>query len=424
MSQAKTIGVFFGSRNPEHDVSIITAQLIISELKKLGKYTVVPVYVSKRGEWYASDELGTLKFFTENNARFEEKLKEMAPCVIDVNAARGTLILKEKSEERGLLGKLGGANKTKEWRIDIAFPAFHGANGEDGTAQGMFELAGIPYIGCDTAASAIAMNKILTKRLYQSAGIATTNFVALTKYEWGKSTECVMNKIGKELSQSCLMENAENRATNLQRPLFVKPARLGSSIGINKAKTARELEHAIEVALHYDEYVIVEESVEHMADITCAVVGNYELTASLVQEAVFVGEHFSYEAKYLEDGGAQLGNAEKNIIIPARLSEERTREVQELSKQIFTLLGCSGIARIDFLHDKEQDKLYANEVNTLPGTLYHHLWKASGITIDQLLERLIALAEDRHREKSKLTSTFQSDILKFANSVKLQMKRD
>jgi D-alanine-D-alanine ligase len=386
-----TIGVFFGSRNPEHEISIITAQLILSELKKL-QYPVIPVYVDRKGKWYADESLGELRFFTEGN--YEEKLQSLSPCSVDLDASKGKLILKTKK----LL--------VKEHVIDIAFPAFHGQNGEDGTVQGIFELTNVPYIGCGVTASAIAMDKILTKQLYRSANIPTTNFISFVADDWKNRQASVLETIGA-----------------LQWPLFVKPARLGSSIGIAKARTPEELENAIEVALHYDDRVIVEESVEALMDVTCAVIGNTELEASLVQEAVFSGEHFSYETKYLEDGGAQLGNAQNSIVIPARLSEERTKELQAFSKQVFRLLDCSGIARIDFLYDIKQDKLYANEVNTLPGTLYHHLWKASGIEIAELLERLIRLAQERWEEKKSLTTAFSSDVLKFAGSIKLQMKQ-
>jgi D-alanine-D-alanine ligase len=201
----------------------------------------------------------------------------------------------------------------------------------------------------------------------------------------------------------------------------VKPARLGSSIGMQKVREQEDLEDACEVALHYDTRILVEESVENMADVTCAVLGNEDPTPSLLQESVFEGEHFSYEAKYLEDGGAQLGNAEKNIIIPARLDEKMTKEIRDLAVRIFKLFDGAGTARVDFLYDKKNNKAYANEINTMPGTLYHHLWKASGIEIGELLKKLIGLAQKRHKEKNEVTVEFQTDILKHANSIKLQI---
>ncbi|MEI8103974.1 MAG: D-alanine--D-alanine ligase family protein [Candidatus Moraniibacteriota bacterium] len=386
-----TIGVFFGSRNPEHEISIITAQFILHELRKIG-YITVPVYIDKQGRWYADEVLGKLKFFTEG--RFEEKLQSIPQCVVDIDASQEKIILKTKK------------TFSKEMVIDIAFPAFHGQNGEDGTVQGLFELANVPYIGCGVTSSAMAMDKIITKQLYQSAGIPTTPFAVVISTDWNAHKEAVLEKIGK-----------------LQWPVFVKPARLGSSIGIAKARTPEELVNAVEVALHYDDRVIVEESIESLMDVTCAVMGNDAPEVSLVQESVFTGEHFSYESKYIDEGGAQLGNAQNNIVIPARLSGERTKELQDYSKQIFKLFGCSGIARVDFLYDTKNDKLYANEINTLPGTLYHHLWKASGIDMAELLKRLLSFAKERHQNKKLLTTVFASDVLRFAGSVKLQMKQ-
>ncbi|MEK9151477.1 MAG: D-alanine--D-alanine ligase family protein [Patescibacteria group bacterium] len=389
---AMTIGVFFGSRSPEHEVSIITAELIVSELNKLG-HRVVPVYIDKKGQWFSDAALGNLKFFTEGD--LQEKLNRLKTCSVEMNAKKGKLFL----HTDGIF--------SKPIAIDLAFPAFHGMNGEDGTAQGIFELANIPYVGCGVAASALTIDKVLTKQMYKGVGIPTAPFLAFTSDEWKQNKEDVIAGIRK-----------------LRWPVFVKPARLGSSIGIAKVREAKDLENACEVALHYDTKVIVEESVENMSDITCAVLGNEEPIPSLIQESIFQGEHFSFSDKYLEDGGAQLGNAEKKIVIPARLSAERTREVQALAVRIFRLFGCTGIARVDFLYDRVQDKVYANEINTLPGTLYHHLWKASGIEIGELLEKLLQLAHKEHEKKNSITATFKSDLLSFAHSVKLQTKRD
>lgn len=385
------IGVFFGSRSPEHDVSIITGQLIISELKKLG-YNVVPVYLNKDGEWFADERLGSLKFFT--NPQKDVELKEMKPCKLEL-AAKGRMVFKKE----GMF--------SQEVVIDIAFPAFHGTNGEDGTIQGLFELMSIPYVGCDVLSSALAMDKAATKMMYRSEGIPTAKFMHFSFHEWEKGKSAVLAEIDK-----------------LIWPIFVKPARLGSSIGITKVKNRDELENACEIALHYDDKVIVEESVENMSDITCAVLGNDDPVASLVQEAVFSGDHFNYEDKYLENGGAQLGNAQSSLVIPADLSAEKTKEVQDMAVAIFKLCGCSGIARIDFLYNKETQAVYANEINTMPGTLYHHLWKKSGIEIGELLEKLIAFAQEKQEIKNKITLTFQSDLLKFANSVKLKIDKE
>lgn len=389
--QKITIGVFFGSRNAEHDVSIITGQLIISELNKLG-YRVVPVYIDKKGRWFSNEKLGSLKFFTDLN--LDNEVNKLDTCAIEFDAQNHKLIIIKK----GLL--------SKRIAIDLAFPAFHGMNGEDGTAQGLFELSNVPYVGCEVACSAMTMDKIITKQIYKSAAITTTTFTYFTSHDWNENKSLIIENIKK-----------------LNWPVFIKPARLGSSIGIAKARDISELENACEVALHYDNRIIAEESVEDLMDITCAVLGNEKPIPSLIQEVAFQGEHFSYEAKYLEDGGAQLGNAQNNIIIPARIDKEITKEVQNMAIRIYKLFDCSGTARVDFLYDKKNKKVYANEINTMPGTLYHHLWKASGIEIGDLLEKLIDLAQKQHEKKNKITSTFKSDILGHANSIKLQIEK-
>ncbi|OGF26498.1 hypothetical protein A2477_03445 [Candidatus Falkowbacteria bacterium RIFOXYC2_FULL_47_12] len=381
------IGVFFGSRSPEHDVSIITGEFIISGLKKLG-YEVTPVYLDKTGRWFLEQGLDKLSFFKDGG-----NLDKLKSSYLDLEQSRGKMVFKQKR----IFGK--------EVIIDLAFPAFHGQNGEDGTMQGVFELCNVPYAGCDVASSAIAMDKVLTKELYRSHGIATTKFVSFFAGEFGKSKAEALDKMA-----------------DLKYPLFVKPARLGSSIGITKVKNKAELIQAIEVALHYEIKILVEEGVENLMDVTCAVLGNDEPQASVLQESLFGDDLFSYEDKYLEAGGAQLGNAKDKLVIPARLDEGTTRSTQELALRIFKLFGCSGTARVDFLYDKKNQVMYANEINTLPGTLYHHLWKKSGVEFAELLKKLIELAQEKYTEKKKLTSSFESKILEQANSLKLKQQ--
>jgi D-alanine-D-alanine ligase len=385
------IGVFFGGKSPEHDVSIITGQLIISELKKMD-YDVMPIYINKNGGWFIGEELGELKFF--NDAAKMDELKKFSGYFLDVSESREKMIFKK------------GGIYSKKIEIDLAFPAFHGANGEDGTIQGIFEMLNVPYVGCDVPSSAMAMDKTLTKLFYKNEDIATTKFIHFTKKDWLKNKNLILSEIKKDLNW----------------PIFIKPARLGSSIGMAKIKKYEDLEFACEVALHYDNKILAEESVEDLADITCAVMGNDNPKPSLIQESVFSGEHFSYEDKYLEDGGAQLGNAQNNIIIPARLDEETTKKVQDLAVKIFKMFGCAGIARIDFLYDKKSRIIYANEINPLPGTLYHHLWEKSGVKLDELIENLIQFAIERHKEKNEITYTFESDLLKQAKGMKLRLE--
>ncbi|MCX6730555.1 MAG: D-alanine--D-alanine ligase [Candidatus Roizmanbacteria bacterium] len=386
----KTIGVFFGSRNPEHDVSIITGQLIISGLKKLD-YNVVAIYLDKQGKWYLGEQFSHLVQFTDPKSSFKVKDTEWH---LDLQESQGKFVFKKKG--------FGGGKCV----VDIAFPAFHGQNGEDGTFQGLCELLNIPYVGCDVASSAITMDKVLTKLLYRADNIPGTDFVFFTKSDWNTQKKDIIANI----------------INTLKLPVIVKPARLGSSIGITKAKTEKDLEFAIEVALHYDEKVIVEVCITDLMDLTCAVIGNDSPIPSLLQESVFADDLFSYEDKYLEGGGAQLGNAKNSIVIPGRVDEETTKRIQKIAIQVYKLIGCSGIARVDFLYDTKTKKIYANEVNTLPGTIYHHLWKASGIELDELLTKLIGYAEGKYEKKKQYTHIFKSDLLKYANSVKLKVK--
>ncbi len=387
---SKTIGVFFGSGSPEHDVSIITAQLIIAGLKGL-EYKVVPVYITKQGKWMLGEDLGNLKLFTDTTLTPTLSQRERGKWFLDMEESVGKMVFKKK----GLMGK--------SVTIDLAFPAFHGSFGEDGTIQGMFEMLGVPYVGCNVPASAIAMDKALTKIMMKDAGIPTTKFLHFTKSDWKNQEVRIKNQI----------------STELNYPLFIKPVHLGSSIGIGKAKDENELVQKIEVAFFYDNKVLVEEAVDNLMDVTCCVIGNEDLTASLLQESVFNAELFDFEEKYLKDGGAQTGKAQNSLVIPARLDDQITSAIQNTAKQVYKALGCSGIARVDFLFDKQSQKFFANEVNPLPGTLYHHLWKASGIEFDQLLQKLIKFAEEKAEEKKLINYTFESSLLKNLNSSKL-----
>ena len=321
MKDIKNIGVFFGGKSPEHDISIITGELIISVLKKMPEYKVIPVYLDKQERFFIDEKLGSLSFFSADN--YQNKLNDLGAYNLDLDSSVNRLVFNKK----GFL--------TKEViKIDLAFPAFHGNLGEDGSIQGMFNIFNIPYVGCDLASSGIAMNKILTKIFYQGLKIPTTNFLSYSRSDW-------------EERKNSILEEIKN---SLKWPVFVKPPHLGSSIGITKVNNFSELEQACEVALHYDDQLLVEESVENLVDLTCAVRGYKNPQASLLQESSFSSDLFSYEDKYLSDGGAQLGQAEKKIIIPANLNESITKNIQATSLKIFKKLGCSGIARFDFLY--------------------------------------------------------------------------
>lgn len=388
----KNIGVFFGSQSPEHDISIITAQLAISGLKGLN-YQVTPVYITKQGKWMIGEELGNLKMFTDPEKKVENE-KKYSEYYLDLEESVGKMVFKRK----GFAGK--------SIIIDLAFPALHGSFGEDGTIQGLFEMFGIPYVGCDVSSSAIAMDKALTKIVMNDAGVPTAKFVCFGRTNWNSDKSQVTSSI----------------VSTLKFPVFVKPVHLGSSIGIGKVKNQdlKDLENKIEVALHYDSKVLVEEGVENLMDVTCCLIGNKNPRASVLQESVFKNDLFDFEDKYLSDGGAQIGKAQNSLVIPATLDESTTKQIQEAAKAVYKALGCSGIARVDFLFNKQTKEFFANEVNPMPGTLYHHLWKASGLELDGLLKELISLAEEKYKQKRETTYTFESSVLKQLNGAKLK----
>ncbi|HZJ42030.1 MAG TPA: D-alanine--D-alanine ligase family protein [Patescibacteria group bacterium] len=392
MSKIKNIGVFFGGKSPEHEISIITGQLIISELKKNPAYKVIPVYVDKRERFFIDDSLGKLSFFTDGD--YEKSVMSLPNYDLSLKKSVNKIVFKSDSIF------------PKKIEIDLAFPAFHGNLGEDGSMQGLFNIFNIPYVGCDVAASAVAMDKVLTKIFYKGLGIKTTKFLSYNVSDWNNNKKNIIEKI----------------KNDLQLPVFVKPPHLGSSIGITKVKDIKDLENAIEVALHYDNKVIIEKSVENLMDITCAVIGDQLPIASLIQESG-CDEMFSYDDKYLDDGGAQLGRADSKIFIPARLDANITKEIQETSKKIFTALGCSGIARFDFLYNKATKEFFANEINPLPGTLYHHLWQKSGIEISELIKILIDSALEKQQEKEKTVFIFSTQVLNKLKNSKLKFSK-
>lgn len=393
-----TIGVFFGSRSPEHDVSIITACTTIKGLREIG-FSVVPIYITKDGRFFlgpntddpADETLARIDYFQNG---LEKKLSKLYEYDLSLTKSQGRLRFVTET----LLTK-------KSVDVDIAFPTFHGPHGEDGALHGLFELADIPFVGCDQQSSGVAMDKALTKLIYRQFDIPTTDFLYFTRREWEQYEDTILDDL-----------------ENFSLPLFVKPARAGSSIGITRVTDSEELSFAIEVALSYDTKVVVEEGVEDVADLTVALVGDDAPQPSEVQESSFEDDFFSYDDKYINDGGAQIGEADKKIIIPAEVDEMVQDEAKQMAAEIFAQFELSGIARVDFLFDRAEEKLYANEINTLPGTLYKHLWEASGVTFAELLRKLIRSARSRHGRSSDTSYTFESDIIAHAGGGKLGAK--
>ncbi len=380
----KTIGVFFGGQSPEHDISIVTGLMVVEELKKLG-LKVEPVYIATSGSWCLGEELHDRTFLQNIHTR------DLYPL------ERWSLDTRHRAPSLTLTRRPSFFTPRESKTIDIVFPTFHGAYGEDGAIQGLCEVLGVPYVGCGVEGSAIAMNKDLTKQFFRAQGVRTTDFVTCTARDCGEEWKGVKARVRESLTY----------------PVFVKPAHAGSSIGITRVKTEEDLGPAIETALEFDTLCVIENGVSPMHDLTCCLreVGD-TIEASLIQDSHFGdSDFFTYQEKYLKDGGAQLGAAEKQIIIPAQLPAEVTSAIQETSKKIFRALGLSGIGRVDFLYNPQTTELYANEINPMPGTLYHHLWKKSGVDIETLLVDLLTTALKKYSENIRKNRYFASPIL-------------
>lgn len=383
----KTIAVIFGGKSAEHDVSIITAHIpIIDSLLASGQFDVWPVYITKEGKWYADRAMNDLSFFKQPDYEAQLARKKQ----IELSFDDGLSI-----RWPGMFGK--------KVKIDVAFPAMHGTYGEDGSLMGLLRMAGVPFVGCDIFASAVAMDKVLTKQVVAADGMPVVPYVWFTRVQWEE-------------------KNAELRAEieKLKQPLFVKPVHLGSSIGITKAKNDAELDNAIEVALHYDDKVLVEESVENLIEVTLPIMGNAEIRTAEVERPLNKTEFFDFKDKYLSGGKKGSGVNNPYSEIPAQIGAEMTRRVKELGVKVYQTLGCAGMARVDFLIDANTDTIYMNEVNTLPGSLYHHNWKKAGVSNMELVLKLISLAEERFVAQRSTTFTFKSDILSKVGGVKTQ----
>jgi len=374
----KTVAVFFGGRSPEHDISIITAiSSVIKPLELTKNYDVIPVYISKTGKWVSDKKLADISLYrTKKIDEFVEKAK---PLFVSFD---------------------GGLTIGKK-RIDIAFPAMHGAYGEDGSLMGLLRMSGIPFVGSDMDASVIAMDKVLAKQVASANNIPTSAFYAFSKTQFeDDSTEILKGII-----------------TSLRYPLFVKPAHLGSSIGITKVTNKDELYNAIEVALYYDEKVIVEEAVENLIEVTVPIMGNDLPIAALVERPLSKDdEFFDFETKYLNGGGKKSAGAKQSGAqgyseLPAKLPGDLYDKSVVLAIKTYQALGMKGLARIDLLIDSKSNKIYFNEVNPLPGSLYAHNWRAAGISTIDLVTKLIDYAEERHQSQQKLQTTFDSNFL-------------
>ncbi|MBR9976789.1 MAG: D-alanine--D-alanine ligase [Bacteroidetes bacterium] len=364
----KTVAVIFGGRSGEHEVSIVSAESIMNALDP-ARYCIVPVGVGKDGRWWT----GTSVLSFLRNGATEHVPEDCRLCTLLPDPTRGALLL-------------AGEAAWEAINIDIVFPVLHGTFGEDGTMQGLFELADIPYVGAGVAGSAVAMDKVLQKRLHRDAGLPVTDFLTYSSKEIRERSGDIAGEI---LGQ-------------LRMPLFVKPPNLGSSVGISKVATRGELEAAMLHAAQFDRKVLVEEAVVEAREIEVAVLGNEHPVVSVPGEVVPCNAFYDYDAKYV-DGATQLH-------VPADLPDPLAERIRSLALLAFRALECEGMARVDFLLSRRDDALFLNEVNTIPGftsiSMYPKLFAASGIPYPELLDKLIALAGERHEEKRLLLRTY------------------
>lgn len=348
------VGVLFGGRSSEHEVSLNSARNVISALEEAG-HQVVPVGISRSGQWLISGE--PMHFLSHEKADSSAKL-----------TPPGGWSLIPQGNEANRLGQ-----------VDILFPVLHGPYGEDGTVQGLMEMANIPYVGCGVLASAVGMDKGIFKQLMDGAGIPQTPYRLILRREWQQHPQTVLGDLEEALPY----------------PLFVKPANLGSSIGISRADDRTELTAALELAAQYDRRLIVEQAVPHAREIEVSVLGNEDPRASVPGEIVPGNQFYDYAAKYLDDNS--------QLVIPAPLSPELTRQMQQIAVQAFKLIDGSGLARVDFLVNRQTEAVYLNELNTLPGftriSMYPKLWAASGVSYPELMDQLLQLALQRFANK-------------------------
>jgi len=383
-----TIAVFFGCRSVEHEVSIISAVQAMKSIDK-EKYKVVPVYVTKNGQMYTGDALFTIENFKNIDA-----LLKNCSLVTFIREGNGVVMHYLKN---------GLFNKKRDQAIDLAFPIVHGTNCEDGTMAGYFEFLGIPYISCDIISAAVGMDKSVFKDVLLSAGLPTLPCFTFRSREYYLGKEEIANKIAEKVGF----------------PLIIKPVNLGSSVGITKVKTREDLIDAIDLAVSFGDKILAEKAIENLREINCSVLGDAdECISSICEEPFMNDEILSYEDKYLggskgsKQTGASKGMASLGRKIPADISEEKSDEIRNISCKIFKTMGASGVVRIDFLMDTANDnKVYANEINTIPGSLAFYLWEATGIKYTDMLDKLVEIAFKRQRNRDNLTFTIDTNIL-------------
>src|SRR5579862_927586 len=389
------VGILFGGRSGEHEVSLLSAASVFNAIDKT-KYEVVPIGITKQVHWVTASDAerllkGEFSHHQERHLRAGDPEATHGAAVLangeavvvppEPHSHGGSLTAFQTGSSQGMARRASD----RAINVDIIFPVLHGTFGEDGTIQGLLELADIPYVGAGVLGSAAGMDKDVMKSLFRAAGLPIVKHVTILRSEW----EAEPKKTEKRVEKA------------LKYPVFVKPANLGSSVGISKARNRKELGPAIAEAAKFDRKIVIEQGVggkkKKAREIECSVLGNDKLEASVAGEIVPATEFYDYNAKYLDEGS--------QLIIPAKLTKAETKRVQQLAMAAFKAVDCAGLARVDFLMDPTTRKIYLNEINTMPGftaiSMYPKLWAASGVAYPKLIERLIELGLERHADKKR-----------------------
>lgn len=380
------VGVIFGGESVEHEVSIISALQAINNIDK-NKYIVVPIYISKDKVWYTGKDLCDISIYNDLD-KVKKNSKSVSLCKVD--------------NEYCLLQTKGLLNKIVD-KIDIAFPIVHGQNVEDGSLAGYLETVGIPYVGPNVLGASLGQDKVVMKQVFESSNIPVVDYVWFYESDYINDEEKYLRDIKK-----------------LEYPVLVKPASLGSSVGINFVKDENEIKDAINEAFTYDDKIIVEKAVKNLIEVNCSVLGDKNVqSVSVIEQVLSNNQILTYEDKYIGDskknGGKSKGMASTNRIIPARISKELAHSVSNISKDVFKVLNLSGVCRIDFLINSKTNEVFVNEPNTIPGSLSYYLWEKSNIKYSELLDKLISISIKNYKDRRKKVFSFDTNILKNYN---------
>jgi len=379
-----TVAVIFGGRSVEHDVSVVTGNQVMRAFDA-ERYEVIPVYINRDGRWYTGEPLLDLKNYRDEIVSF----KGVESVILSPNTQHHGLILNPISK---LL------QKSEIKRLDVIFPTVHGSHGEDGTLQGLFELADIPYVGCGVLASAVANDKSLTKDVLRQHNIPVIESITFTRADWQENREEILQRILAEFAF----------------PVFIKPATLGSSIGVGRAENQSILVQSIDLAIHFDRRILVERAIVGGAEINCAVMGNGNaIEASVLEQPVSWDQFLTYEEKYMR-GGEGMKSAER--IIPAPISAELTTRIQQYAIDAFRAIDGRGTARMDFLIHQDTGEIYLNEINTMPGSLAFYLWQETGLSAREVVDKLVKLAQDAAADKRGNTYDYQTSLIELTSS--------